>query len=64
MYCITSIVSIPYHVCSDVIKDINWSVAQSSFSFTVQALNFNTYSYRVLLGLVISVGGLTESLVS
>ncbi|XP_019853730.1 PREDICTED: tubulin-specific chaperone D-like isoform X2 [Amphimedon queenslandica] len=48
---------------SEVIKDINWSVAQSSFPFTVQALGLNTYSYRVLLGLVISVGGLTESLV-
>ena len=49
---------------SESITGINWSVAQSSFPLTVQLLNFDSYSYHTLLGLVISVGGLTESLVS
>lgn len=49
---------------SDLVKDVNWSAAHSSFPFTVQALRLEAYSYKTLLGLIISVGGLTESLVS
>ena len=48
----------------DVVSGINWSVAQSSFPLTVQLLSLPAYSYHTLLGLVVSVGGLTESLVS
>lgn len=60
---------IPYHkqlmntFSHESIMGINWSVAQSSFPLTVQLLNLDSYSYHTLLGLVISVGGLTESLV-
>lgn len=50
-------------ICSDVISDINWNVARKTFPLTVQTLGLPSYSYRTLLGLITSVGGLTESIV-
>jgi hypothetical protein len=47
----------------DRVSELNWSVAHLSFPFTVQLLDVRPYSYRTLLGLIISVGGLTESIV-
>lgn len=51
-------------IYSDVISELNWSVAEVSFPYTIQLLRLSSYRYRTLLGLVVSVGGLTESLVS
>ena len=44
--------------------DINWAVPQSSFPLTIQLLSLHHYCYPTLLGVVVSVGGLTESTVS
>lgn len=44
--------------------NIDWTVAHSSFPILVQLLSFNTYTYHALLGMIASVGGLTESTVS
>lgn len=41
----------------------NWLVARKSFPLTVQLLKVPCYRYHTLLGLVVSVGGLTESTV-
>ena len=49
---------------ADVIKDVNWKVPQVSFPFTVALVSMESYAYHCLLGLVVSVGGLTESTVS
>jgi hypothetical protein len=46
-----------------VIADINWKVPQSTFPLTVALVSMETYTYHSLLGLVVSVGGLTESTV-
>ncbi len=48
---------------SDNVSDINWSVAQSSFPLTIRLLSLPSYTYHALLGIIVSVGGLTESLV-
>ena len=42
---------------------INWAAAAETFPKFTKLFDLPTYSYNVLLGLVISVGGLTESLV-
>ncbi|XP_066141125.1 tubulin-specific chaperone D [Euwallacea fornicatus] len=42
---------------------LNWNSAGSTFPKFVQLLQFPPYTYNVLLGLICSVGGLTESLV-
>ena len=48
----------------DVIKDLDWKVAQYTFPLTVPLVSMETYAYHTLLGLAVSVGGLTESTVS
>ncbi|XP_064407047.1 tubulin-specific chaperone D-like isoform X2 [Halichondria panicea] len=60
---------IPHHThlkeifCKTDMDIVNWSVPQTTFPLTVQLLALPDYSYPTLLGLVISVGGLTESTV-
>ncbi|XP_038066750.1 tubulin-specific chaperone D-like [Patiria miniata] len=44
-------------------RDLNWSAPSKSFPKMTQLLNLPVYKHRVLLGLTVSVGGLTESLV-
>lgn len=49
----------------DECDELNWFSAAATFEKFVQLLVFDDfYSYYVLLGLVSSVGGLTETLVS
>ncbi|XP_030759284.1 tubulin-specific chaperone D [Sitophilus oryzae] len=43
--------------------NLNWNSASSTFPKFVQLLQFQPYTYNVLLGLICSIGGLTESLV-
>ena len=43
--------------------DLNWTVPQLSFPLTVPLLGLTSYTYSCLLGLIVSVGGLTESTV-
>ena len=43
---------------------VNWTAPQTTFPLTVRLLGLPDYSYHTLLGLVVSVGGLTESTVS
>jgi hypothetical protein len=50
----------PTKVC----KDINWSSEVQTFPLFTQMLALNQYTSHVLLGLIASVGGVTESLVS
>ncbi|XP_025217205.1 tubulin-specific chaperone D [Theropithecus gelada] len=47
---------------SDV-ASVNWNAPSQAFSRITQLLGLPTYSYPVLLGLVVSLGGLTESTV-
>lgn len=42
---------------------LNWNSAGVTFSKFVELLGFEAYSYPVMLGLISSVGGLTETLV-
>jgi hypothetical protein len=65
-----TIPNIPY--CEELVKifpaascehDINWIAASDTFPRFTQLLAFEPFTYNVLLGLVVSVGGLTESLV-
>jgi xanthine/uracil/vitamin C permease (AzgA family) len=44
-------------------NEIEWIAASDTFPRFVQLLAFTPFTYSVLLGLVVSVGGLTESLV-
>lgn len=43
--------------------NLNWFSAADTFPKFVQLLQFASYTYHVMLGLVCSVGGLTETLV-
>ena len=44
--------------------DIDWTVTHSSFPVLVQLLSLHAYTHHALLGMIASVGGLTESTVS
>ena len=61
---------IPHHhelavlFAPDVIQGLDWKVAQYTFPLTVPLVSMETYAYHTLLGLSVSVGGLTESTVS
>lgn len=44
-------------------KEVNWSVPAATFPLFIEMLRLPTYAYSVMLGVTISVGGLTESLV-
>lgn len=61
---------IPHH--SDILQlftlnlcqeELNWNSAADTFPLFIQLLRLESYSASVMLGLVASVGGLTESLV-
>jgi len=43
--------------------DINWTVESETFPRFVQLLHLPEYSERIILGLIVSIGGLTERLV-
>uniref|UniRef100_A0A2K5RMI9 Tubulin-specific chaperone D n=1 Tax=Cebus imitator TaxID=2715852 RepID=A0A2K5RMI9_CEBIM len=43
------------------VASVNWSAASQAFPRITQLLGLPTYRYHVLLGLVVSVGSLTES---
>ncbi|KAJ8318891.1 hypothetical protein KUTeg_003982 [Tegillarca granosa] len=45
------------------VDSINWAAPSDTFARFTKLLHFKTYLYSVLLGLTVSVGGLTESLV-
>ncbi|XP_006812079.1 tubulin-specific chaperone D-like [Saccoglossus kowalevskii] len=45
------------------LKELNWGASSDTFPKITQALSCPTYRYSLLLGLTVSVGGLTESLV-
>ncbi|KAF4517236.1 hypothetical protein B566_EDAN005290 [Ephemera danica] len=49
---------------AEVCKDVNWSAEVQTFPLFTQVLALPTYSPHILLGLIASVGGVTESLVS
>ena len=49
---------------SDECAHINWGASSNTFPKFTRLLKEPTFSYCVLLGLTVSVGGLTESLVS
>ena len=51
----------PLKTCEN---EINWIAASDTFPRFTQLLAFHPYTYNVFLGLVVSVGGITESLVS
>lgn len=46
-----------------VVASVNWAAASHAFPLITRLLVLPTYRYHVLLGLVVSVGGLTESTV-
>lgn len=44
--------------------ELNWNSAACTFPKFVQLLKFHEYTYSVMLGLICSSGGLTETLVN
>lgn len=48
----------------DLCKNMNWNSEGDTFPLFPKLLAYPGYSYDVLFGLIISVGGLTEGLVS
>ena len=50
--------------CRNEIESINWGSPANTFPRFIKLLQLPVYMYSVLLGLTVSVGGLTESLVS
>lgn len=62
MFCIC-LIYVLFHHCSCDQDSLNWAAPCDSFPKTVQLLSLPTYQYPALLGLLVSVGGLTESLV-
>lgn len=61
---------IPYHdelkeiFSSEQCTNLNWNSAAATFPLFVRLVDFNDYRYNVTLGLVCSIGGLTETLVN
>lgn len=43
---------------------LNWNSAADTFPKFVNLLQYHVYTYNTLLGLICSVGGMTETLVS
>ncbi|ESP04000.1 hypothetical protein LOTGIDRAFT_156603 [Lottia gigantea] len=48
---------------STCVENINWAAPSDTFPLFVKLLELPTFTYNVLLGTCVSVGGLTESLV-
>ncbi|KAL0196982.1 hypothetical protein M9458_005522, partial [Cirrhinus mrigala] len=44
-------------------NSLNWNAASQAFPHITQLLRLHQYQYHTLLGLTVSVGGLTESTV-
>lgn len=44
-------------------ENLNWNSATVTFPLFVELVKFPKYSYKILLGLVCSIGGMTETLV-
>lgn len=44
-------------------ESLNWTAASDTFPLFTQLLDLTEFSYSIMLGLIVSVGGLTESLV-
>lgn len=42
---------------------LNWNSAATTFPIFVELVVFDDYRYNLLLGLISSIGGLTETLV-
>jgi hypothetical protein len=51
------------HYRSEIDK-INWAAPSDTFPRFAKLLGCDSYTYNVLLGFTVSVGGITESLVS
>lgn len=52
-----------YSLNSDGSSEVNFAVPSECFPYVTSLLRLEKYLYPVLLGLTVSVGGLTESLV-
>lgn len=54
-------------ICAIFLKsdcdNLNWNSALATFPKFVQLVDFEPYTYRILVGLICSIGGLTETLV-
>lgn len=49
---------------SETVASLNWKAPSQAFKYITQLLGLPEYQYRTLLGLSVSVGGITESTVS
>jgi hypothetical protein len=65
-----AIPNIPYHAelleifpAAACEHEINWIAESDTFPRFTQLLALETFTYSVMLGLVVSVGGITETLV-
>lgn len=54
---------VSFHFRSEI-GEINWTVPAIAFPRMTRLLSLSSYKYSALLGFIVSVGGLTESLVS
>lgn len=54
----------PLHHYSEGAESLNWNAPSQAFPHITQLLQLPRYQYHTLLGLTVSVGGLTESTVS
>ena len=69
-FSIPKVPHIPHHeelleiFSSEICDDTNWASPGDTFHLFVKVLKFPVYTHNLLLGFVVSVGGLTESLVS
>lgn len=50
-------------LCSSDVDSVNWNAPSQAFPRITRLLGLPAYRYHVLLGLAVSVGGLTESTV-
>ena len=48
---------------SETTTSLNWNAPSQAFQYITQLLGLPQYQYHTLLGLTVSVGGITESTV-
>lgn len=48
---------------SDTLTSLNWNAPSQAYKYIAQLLGLPEYQYHTLLGLCVSVGGITESTV-
>lgn len=54
----------PLHLSfSETTTSLNWNAPSQAFKYITQLLGLPQYQYHTLLGLTLSVGGITESTV-